>query len=107
MTVSVETIPTETETVAKATAIANPRCPIKDEVDAYCVVVEYKPSGETFEKHSLDSFVRSFDGSEITQERLCDRVYETLDDACSLEWLSVRVQDTKHVNMEVRRGKDR
>jgi len=96
---TVETVPAVQGRECEITVTISPFCPIKNEVDRYDVTIRWDTDGgETFEKWALEKHIKSYTGSEITQEKLTYKLKETLSNT-EVSAVSVELQDVKHMDM--------
>lgn len=96
----IKTVPTDTAVSCTVRRTIQPQCPIRDEPDRYDVMVSWKTSDKTLEKHSLAGYLDSFNKREMTQEAIAQEIASAVRSA-GVVGVSVRVQDTAHIDMEV------
>lgn len=97
----IETIEIEPTVDCSLTVECSPMCPIVDEIDHYKITIEWTTTEKTLEKHKLRQYIKSFSGSEVTQEALCDQIYNEIADEIDAK---VIVQDIAHMDMVVEKG---
>jgi hypothetical protein len=95
----IETVSCPVRVSCRLTQEITTQCPIKPETDRYKITVSWDTGGNiTFEKHSLFAFLDSFDGTELTQERLTANLHSELA-GTDVEDVSVTVEDIEHMDM--------
>jgi len=97
----IDTIGIEPTVTCSLSVEVSPMCPIYDEIDRYEVVIEWVTEDKTLEKHRLKEFIQSFGGSEVTQEALCEQLYDEISEEIDA---TVTVRDIAHMDMEVTKG---
>jgi len=98
-----EAVQTDADVTCELTVAVTCHCPIYEEIDHYDVTVAWDTAEATFEKHTLQDIIRSYGGSTLTQEDLCESLYDALAETDVSEY-SVTVTDTKHMDMTVRKN---
>jgi NADPH-dependent 7-cyano-7-deazaguanine reductase QueF len=95
----IETVGCSVDVSCRLTQEITTICPIRPETDRYKITVSWNTEGNaTFEKHSLFAFLDSFDGTELTQERLTANLHSELADTDVAD-VTVTVEDIEHMDM--------
>lgn len=96
----IKTVPCSDEVRCTVRKQIRAQCPIQDELDTYDLTVSWTTNPDTIEKHSLDEYLNSLQGTERTQEALAAAIADELA-ALAVRSPEVRLEDTRHMDMVV------
>lgn len=85
----IETVEAPHGTVLRVTAPLVHLCPFRDEVDKGAVTITWETEGQTFELHSLASYLQSFRPVRISHEALTLHIKDSLNASAGLTVVSV------------------
>lgn len=73
-----ETVPCDNDVTVTVAGPLIHMCPFVNEIDHGNITITWKPSGRTFELHSLRAYLNSWADSQVSHEAITDRVLHDL-----------------------------
>lgn len=92
-----ETIPAMAHCDVEISQPMTAQCPVDDHTDEYDVTITYKPQrGHVLEVQSVKRYLNAYSDVEISQERLCSKIYDDINAVADPESLTVTIEGSHY-----------